>query len=211
MNFTEMFRTVKRWFTKELSVIVNVTSEKESDKSMEFNWDLKTGKFEESLESKVIRLRNEGKTQLEIAKETGLTQNQIKGILRKLIENGSVNRKKKFSKRNTTIMMNIRKSKKAQEKFVESRKNSKIVQSGLSGKSTLIDYSVAPGTIKMDSIDWVKKFNINVNKFIEYYLSHTCAETEVEFKLPLRASSKVAKQLGVNKRKFFTKKKTSRV
>ena len=211
MNFTEMFRTVKRWFTKELSVIVNVTSEKESDKSMEFNWDLKTGKFEESLESKVIRLRNEGKTQLEIAKEIGLTQNQIKGILRKLIESGSVDRKKKFSKRNTTVMMNIRKSKKAQEKFVESRKNSKIVQSGLSGKSTLIDYSVAPGTIKMDSIDWVKKFNINVNKFIEYYLSHTCAETEVEFKLPLRASSKVAKQLGVNKRKFFTKKKTSRV
>ena len=211
MNFTEMFRTVKRWFTKESSVTVNVTSEKESDKSMEFNWDLKTGKFEESLESKVIRLRNEGKTQLEIAKEIGLTQNQIKGILRKLIESGSVDRKKKFSKRNTTVMMNIRKSKKAQEKFVESRKNSKIVQSGLSGKSTLIDYSVAPGTIKIDSIDWVKKFNINVNKFIEYYLSHTCAETEVEFKLPLRASSKIAKQLGVNKRKFFTKKKTSRV
>ena len=211
MNFTEMFRTVKRWFTKESSVTVNVTSERESDKSMEFNWDLKTGKFEESLESKVIRLRNEGKTQLEIAKEIGLTQNQIKGILRKLIESGSVDRKKKFSKRNTTVMMNIRKSKKAQEKFVESRKNSKIVQSGLSGKSTLIDYSVAPGTIKMDSIDWVKKFNINVNKFIEYYLSHTCAETEVEFKLPLRASSKIAKQLGVNKRKFFTKKKTSRV
>ena len=211
MNFTEMFRIVKRWFTKESSVTVNVTSERELDKSMEFNWDLKTGKFEESLESKVIRLRNEGKTQLEIAKETGLTQNQIKGILHKLIENGSVNRKKKFSKRNTTIMMNIRKSKKAQEKFVESRKNSKIVQSGLSGKSTLIDYSVAPGTIKMDSIDWVKKFNINVNKFIEYYLSHTCTETEIEFKLPLRASSKIAKQLGVNKRKFFTKKKTSRV
>ena len=203
MNFTEMFRTVKRWFTKESSVTVNVTSERESDKSMEFNWDLKTGKFEESLESKVIRLRNEGKTQLEIAKEIGLTQNQIKGILRKLIESGSVDRKKKFSKRNTTVMMNIRKSKKAQEKFVESRKNSKIVQSGLSGKSTLIDYSVAPGTIKMDSIDF--------NKFIEYYLSHTCAETEVEFKLPLRASSKIAKQLGVNKRKFFTKKKTSRV
>ena len=211
MNFTEMFRTVKRWFTKESSVTVNVSSKESSSNSMEFDWNLKTGKFEESLESKVIRLRNEGKTQLEIAKETGLTQNQIKGILRKLIESGSVNRKKKFSKRNTAVMMSVRKSKKAQEKFVESRKNSKIVQKGFSGKSTLIDYSVAPGTIKMDSIDWVKKFNINVNKFIEYYLSHTCAETEVEFKLPLRASSKVAKQLGVNKRKFFTKKKTSRV
>ena len=209
MNFTEMFRTVKRWFTKESSVTVNVTSEKESNKSMEFNWDLKTGKFKEPLESKVIRLRNEGKTQLEIAKEIGLTQNQIKGILRKLIESGSVDRKKKFSKRNTTVMMSVRKSKRAQEKFIESRRNSKVVQKGFSGKNTLIDMSVAPGTIKMDNIDWVKKFNINVDKFIAYYLSHTCIETEKEFKLPLRASSKIAKQLGVNKRKYFTKKKVS--
>ena len=211
MNFTTLFKTVKSWFTKESSVTVNVSSKESSSDSMQFDWNLKTGKFTESQTSKVVRLRNSGKTQLEIAKETGLTQNQVKGILHKLIESGSVDRKKKFSKRNTTIMMNIRKSKKAQEKFVESRKNSKIVQPGLSGKSTLIDYSVAPGTIKMDSIDWVKKFNINVDRFVEYYLSHTCAETEIEFKLPLRASSKVAKQLGVNKRKFFTKKKTSRV
>ena len=207
MNFTTLIKTVKSWFTKESSVTVNVSSKESSSNSMEFDWNLKTGKFTESHRSKVIRLRKAGKTQLEIAKETGLTQNQIKGILHKLIESGSVDRKRKYTSRNTTLMMTVRKSKKAQKEFVESRKNSKIVQKGLTGKDTLIDMSVAPGTVYQDAKDWVKKYNIDVDKFIPYFKSHTCIETEAEFNLPLRVASKIGKQLGVSKRKFYTKKK----
>lgn len=207
MNFTTLVKTVKSWFTKESSVTVNVFSKKSSSNSMEFDWNLKTGKFTESQTSKVVRLRNSGKTQLEIAKETGLTQNQVKGILHKLIESGSVDRKRKYTTRNTSLMMSARKSKKAQEKFIESRKNSKVIQKGLTGGDKVIDMSVASGTIKADSKDWGKKYNINIEQFKEYYLTHKCDETEKKFNLPKRVASKIAKQYGFNKNKFYTKKK----
>lgn len=44
-------------------------------------------------EKQIIGLRNLGHTQLEIAEQTGLTQNQVKGILFKLIKEGKITRK----------------------------------------------------------------------------------------------------------------------
>ena len=44
-------------------------------------------------EKQIIGLRNLGYTQLEIAEQTGLTQNQVKGILFKLIKEGKITRK----------------------------------------------------------------------------------------------------------------------
>lgn len=44
-------------------------------------------------EKQIITLRNKGFTQIEIADMTGLTQNQVKGILFKLIKEGKVKRK----------------------------------------------------------------------------------------------------------------------
>ena len=200
-----LFETIRNWFINGETVTVNASTKADT---VEFDWNLESGTFE-SLESKVIRLREEGKTQEQIAKETGKTVNQIKGILYSLLGEEKISRKKKYTTRVTAIKKDMEQSKKNQEKFIESRKNSKIVQKGLSGTNTVIDYSVSPVTIKMDSIDWVKKYHVNVKKFKQYYPTHTCAETEKEFNLPLRASSKVAKQLGISKNKFHTKKKVT--
>ena len=44
-------------------------------------------------EKQIINLRNKGYTQNQIAEQTGLTQNQVKGILFKLIKEGKITRK----------------------------------------------------------------------------------------------------------------------
>lgn len=45
-------------------------------------------------EKEIINLRNKGYTQWQIAEVTGLTKNQIVGILFKLIKEGKISRKK---------------------------------------------------------------------------------------------------------------------
>ena len=44
-------------------------------------------------EKQIINLRNKGYTQNQISEKTGLTQNQVKGILFKLIKEGKITRK----------------------------------------------------------------------------------------------------------------------
>lgn len=64
-------------------------------------WEFITRLFKKSKDKKlvvynekqIIGLRNLGYTQLEIAEQTGLTQNQVKGILFKLIKEGKITRK----------------------------------------------------------------------------------------------------------------------
>ena len=64
------------------------------------------------------------------------------------------------------------------------------------------DMRAAKGTLYQDTIDWVKKFNINVPTFKKYYTTHTNLETGLYFGIDRRYTSKVAKQLGIAKRKF---------
>lgn len=53
-------------------------------------------------EKEIIRLRNKGLTQEQIAEAVGLTRNQVVGILFRLIKEGKISRKKlrKISKQN---------------------------------------------------------------------------------------------------------------
>lgn len=45
-------------------------------------------------EKEIIKLRNKGLTQSQIAEKVGLTKNQVVGILFKLIKEGKISRKK---------------------------------------------------------------------------------------------------------------------
>lgn len=45
-------------------------------------------------EQEIIRLRNKGYTQCQIAEAVGLTRNQVVGILFKLIKEGKISRKR---------------------------------------------------------------------------------------------------------------------
>ena len=45
-------------------------------------------------EQEIIRLRNKGLTQCQIAEAVGLTRNQVVGILFKLIKEGKISRKR---------------------------------------------------------------------------------------------------------------------
>ena len=45
-------------------------------------------------EKEIIKLRNKGYTQSQIAESVGLTKNQVVGILFKLIKEGKISRKK---------------------------------------------------------------------------------------------------------------------
>ena len=45
-------------------------------------------------EEEIIRLRNKGYTQVQIADKVGLTKNQVVGILFKLIKEGKISRKR---------------------------------------------------------------------------------------------------------------------
>lgn len=57
----------------------------------------------------------------------------------------------------------------------------------------------------IDRIDWVKRYNISVPAFKRYYKDHTGKETAAIFNLDQRIVSKIAKQLGINKRASYTK------
>ena len=92
-----IFETIRNWFVNGDTVRINVSNEQVNDDMIEFAWDLATGEFTESTESKVIRLRNEGFNQKQIAQQVNLTQNQVKGILFKLLSSGKVDRKNSLS------------------------------------------------------------------------------------------------------------------
>lgn len=49
----------------------------------------------DSIEDTIIKLRNMGKTQLEISQMSGLTVNQVKGKIQKLLKQGKIERKYK--------------------------------------------------------------------------------------------------------------------
>lgn len=57
----------------------------------------------------------------------------------------------------------------------------------------------------IDRIDWVKRYNISVPAFKKYYENHTGNQTASVFNLDQRIVSKIAKQLGINKRASYTK------
>lgn len=57
----------------------------------------------------------------------------------------------------------------------------------------------------IDRIDWVKRYNVSVPRFKNYYKDHTGKETAAIFNLDQRIVSKIAKQLGINKRASYTK------
>lgn len=57
----------------------------------------------------------------------------------------------------------------------------------------------------IDRIDWVKRYNVSVPRFKNYYKDHTGKETAAIFNLDQRVVSKIAKQLGINKRASYTK------
>lgn len=82
---------------------------------------------------------------------------------------------------------------------LEKKLNKKVVAKTNTVES---DMRAAKGTLYQDTIDWVKKFNINVPTFKKYYTTHTNLETGLYFGIDRRYTSKVAKQLGIAKRKF---------
>lgn len=158
-----------------------------------------------TLEERIVALRSEGYSQKYIAEKVSLTQNQVKGILYKLLKEGKIERKKKYKKRTSKEEIIKQKAKEIYEEQKGKPKNTERKYKYVD------DYSISPGTIKMDQIDWLTKYDIDLDKFKNYYLTHNCIETGLYFNIPWRNTSKIAKQLGISKRKPYTKRKRVRV
>ena len=160
-----------------------------------------------TVEEKIVNLRKEGYSQKYIAEKVSLTQNQVKGILYKLLQEGKIERKKEYKKRTTKEEIIKQKAKAIYEEQKEKRKTRNTERK----YKYVDDYSISPGTIKMDQIDWLNKYDIDLEEFKAYYLSHKCVETGLYFNIPWRNTSKIAKQLGISKRRPHTKRKRIRI
>ncbi len=141
-------------------------------------------------EQVIIELRQSGYTQKEIAEKLNISVNKVKTILYNLLQQGKIDRKKKYALRNSKKQIISKKS--LQDLF-------KV--------DYVIDKTVSEKTKAMDKIDWVKKYNVNIESFTKMYATNTCIDTGLYFNIPHRDVSKIAKQLGISKRHFTKAKK----
>lgn len=158
-------------------------------------WQTLKRLFKPDISTKLVKMRNKGLTQEQIARELNIPVNRVKTLLRPLLISGVIPRKKTITYKNNKI-------KKVEET------TDQIVRDAwkrIASKHPVVDVTLDPSTIKAHKKDWVSKYNINVPAFIDYYLHHTCKETEKKFGLPKRVASFVANQLGIRKNKPYAK------
>ena len=170
-----LFETIRNWFINGETVTVNASTKADM---VEFDWNLESGTFE-SLESKVIRLREEGKTQEQIAKEIGKTVNQVKGILYGLLGEEKISRKKKYAPRSHVEIV------------------------------AEINFRPSKNTVTGKETDYFKKWNVDKEAFINHYPYHTNTETGKVFGIDRRYCSVLAKQVGIMKKPGVTYRKLS--